>query len=87
VPQNDWGINQILKTIIMLKIILKLEGAQELTKNEQKSINGGTGPGGSFACDQWNSAGITTYAQCRNFLSSYPEIHWSNTNSVCWVFG
>jgi hypothetical protein len=25
----------------MLKNILKLEGAQELTKNEQKSINGG----------------------------------------------
>jgi hypothetical protein len=29
----------------MLKNILKLEGAQKLTKNEQKSINGsGTGP-------------------------------------------
>jgi hypothetical protein len=26
----------------MLKNILKLEGAQKLTKNEQKSINGGT---------------------------------------------
>jgi len=25
----------------MLKKILKLDGAQELTKNEQKSINGG----------------------------------------------
>jgi hypothetical protein len=25
----------------MLKNILKLDGAQELTKNEQKSINGG----------------------------------------------
>jgi hypothetical protein len=25
----------------MLKIILKLEGAQKLSKNEQKSINGG----------------------------------------------
>jgi hypothetical protein len=25
----------------MLKNILKLEGAQKLTKNEQKSINGG----------------------------------------------
>jgi hypothetical protein len=26
----------------MLKNILKLQGAQELTKNEQKSISGGT---------------------------------------------
>jgi hypothetical protein len=30
----------------MLKNILKLNGAQELTKNEQKSINGG-----KIACD------------------------------------
>jgi hypothetical protein len=28
----------------MLKNILKLDGAQKLTKNEQKSINGGNAP-------------------------------------------
>jgi len=33
-----------LKTIIMLKNILKLEGAQKLTKKEQKKINGGYYP-------------------------------------------
>jgi hypothetical protein len=32
------------KTKIMLKNILKLEGAQELTKNEQKSIKGSNAP-------------------------------------------
>jgi hypothetical protein len=42
----------------MLKNILKLEGAQKLTKNEQKSINGGiacsaggTCPKGSYCND------------------------------------
>ncbi len=34
-------LTKLIKTIIMLKNILKLEGAQKLTKNEQKSINGG----------------------------------------------
>lgn len=33
-----------LKLLIMLKNILKLEGAQTLNKNEQKIINGGDGP-------------------------------------------
>jgi hypothetical protein len=87
VSQNGWGINQILKTIIMLKNILKLEGAQKLTKGEQKSINGGNVKDNPFQCDQWNSAGITTYVKCRSYLTVYPEINWSNTNSVCWVMG
>jgi hypothetical protein len=39
--QNDWGITKLIKTIIMLKNILKLKGAQKLSKNEQKSIKGG----------------------------------------------
>jgi hypothetical protein len=51
----------------MLKNILKLEGAQKLTKNEQKNINGGwvPPPGGSCPngtcqysengpCRRWN---------------------------------
>jgi hypothetical protein len=33
-------LTKLMKTIIMLNNILKLEGAQKLTKNEQKSING-----------------------------------------------
>jgi hypothetical protein len=41
VSLNDWGIFKLIKTITMLKNILKLEGAQKLNKNEQKSINGG----------------------------------------------
>jgi hypothetical protein len=34
-------LTKLIKTIIMLKNILELEGAQKLTKNEQKSIKGG----------------------------------------------
>jgi hypothetical protein len=34
-------LTKLLKTIIMLKKILKLEGAQELTEQEQKVIKGG----------------------------------------------
>ena len=40
----------------MLKSILKLEGAQTITKNEQKSINGGKVPP---CCLVWNP--ITKY--------------------------
>lgn len=38
---NDWDNNQNDKTLIMLKRILNLEGADALTRSEQKSINGG----------------------------------------------
>jgi hypothetical protein len=34
----------------MLKNILDLEGAQKLTKNEQKEVNGGRMAAGLFAC-------------------------------------
>jgi hypothetical protein len=34
-------LTKLIKTRTMLKSILKLEGAQKLTKNEQKSIKGG----------------------------------------------
>jgi hypothetical protein len=44
VSKNDWVLTKYLKIIIMLKIILKLEGAQKLTKIEQKSIKGGSVP-------------------------------------------
>jgi hypothetical protein len=41
-------LTKLIKTIIMLKNILKLEGAQELTKNEKKSIKGSYAP----LCDE-----------------------------------
>jgi hypothetical protein len=34
-------LTKLIKTIAMLKNILKLEGAQELTRSEQKTISGG----------------------------------------------
>jgi hypothetical protein len=37
-------LTKFIKLYIMLKNILKLEGAQKLTKNEQKSIKGGNAP-------------------------------------------
>jgi hypothetical protein len=44
-------LTKLIKTIIMLKNILKLEGTQKLTKNEQKSVNGGKAPA---CCLTWN---------------------------------
>lgn len=35
----------------MLKTILNLEGAQQLSKNEQKSIHGGKAP---LCCMEWH---------------------------------
>jgi hypothetical protein len=46
-------INVTIKYYIMLKNILNLEGAQKLTKNEQKKINGGLCEG------QWIQCGMT----------------------------
>lgn len=45
----------------MLKKILKLEGAQELTRNEQKTIHGGK------ACDRGGSCptGTKCVSDCR----------------------
>jgi hypothetical protein len=56
----------------MLKNILKLNGAQELTKNEQKSIKGGKacfeggGCGNGVCCTTGTWAGMcrVTAAQC-----------------------
>jgi hypothetical protein len=57
----------------MLKNILKLEGAQKLTRNEQKSINGGLAcrsdngscPAGYCSATRPNSNGIW-YGMCIN---------------------
>jgi hypothetical protein len=45
----------------MLKNILKLEGAQKLTKNEQNNINGGI----AFVCCEWCADG-----SCLDWTSS-----------------
>lgn len=52
---NDWVIKQFLKQNIMLKNILKLNGAQQLSKNEQKEVNGGI----TVACAQAQANGCT----------------------------
>jgi hypothetical protein len=44
-------LTKFLKLYIMLKNILNVEGAQKLTKNEQKSITGGKAP---VCCLEWN---------------------------------
>lgn len=50
----------------MIKNILKLNGAQKLEKNEQKSISGGMGfpiPGG---CPNWHDALLCCYDYVNN---------------------
>jgi hypothetical protein len=57
----------------MLKNILKLEGAQKLSKNEQKSINGG------YIVDMSRYSSCSyhivsmTESQCMSNLSLYPK--------------
>jgi hypothetical protein len=41
VSLKDWVINQFLKQNTMLKNILKLNGVQRLSRNEQKEVIGG----------------------------------------------
>jgi hypothetical protein len=56
----------------MLKNILKLEGAQKLSKNEQKSINGGAGTPQSFGCHTYfYNYCITTEGACTNPKTVY----------------
>jgi hypothetical protein len=42
----------------MLKSILKLEGAQKLTKGEQKEINGGKETVQKPCCDPYDTTGV-----------------------------
>ena len=52
----------------MLKNILKLEGAQKLTKNEQKSINGGIKvQPANCACFCYNSNNQKVDAYCFSY--------------------
>ncbi len=58
---NVWG-NIILKTLIMLKSILNLKDAQTLSKEEQRSVNGGSNKA---------SCPIYTPRECRS-CGGYP---------------
>lgn len=64
--KNNRDINQIVKLYFMLKNILKLEGAQELTKNEQLKIKGNGGIEYIICCPEDNNIGYPdcTYIQC-----------------------
>ena len=46
----------------MLKNILKLNGAQQLSKNEQKSINGGNF--GYYLCDADSTVSCKSFRSC-----------------------
>jgi hypothetical protein len=54
-------LTKLIKTIIMLKNISKLEGAQKLTKNEQKKVVGG-------AC---HPLGLVGYINGVNYIRCY----------------
>jgi hypothetical protein len=61
------ALTKLIKTIIMLKNILKLEGAQKLTKNEQKAIKGGIhicysdGCSNGRYCCKWGCQSVPCY--------------------------
>lgn len=67
----------------MLKNILNLEGAQQLSKNEQKTISGGFIPDLSKLC------GVKTFrsveSQCLS-LTAYNPI-WYPSTQMCSVVG
>jgi len=64
VSLKDWNSNQkFFKTLIMLKNILNLAGAEQLSKKEQKTIKGGI----TRQCaDAWSSmsCATSTLANC-----------------------
>jgi hypothetical protein len=61
-------LTKLIKIIIMLKKILKLEGTQKLTKNEQKSINGGI----TEVCAKAISGGWAIYKGIGPCPAEYP---------------
>ena len=59
----------------MLKNILNLEGAQQLTKSEQKTINGGNiPPDGGANCGQFEIV-TATQARCLAYGASYRPVY------------
>jgi len=59
----------------MLKNILNLDGAQKLTKNEQKSINGGNEPAeGGSNCGEYKIV-TATQTRCLAYPISYRPVY------------
>ena len=68
----------------MLKSILKLNGAQELSKTEQESINGGGGPTLRRCCDP--ELHCCTFAGSRHAVLPCCTQPWSGS-PVCYSTG
>ena len=62
----------------MLKNILDLEGAQKLTKNEQKSIKGGV----TAECNRAINDGVALYKGQNPCPLDYPV----SSGGCCWSF-
>ncbi|WP_276378968.1 hypothetical protein [Flavobacterium sp. H4147] len=58
----------------MLKYILNLEGSQEISASEQKTIVGTTNVEAS-KCETWNS--IISFEDCADY---YPELYYSEVS-------
>ena len=63
----------------MLKNILKLDGAQQLSKNEQKEINGGIPVGCAY--QTWFIPPPSSATACKN--SNPGGFNYSYTNGTC----
>jgi hypothetical protein len=64
-------LTRLIKTITMLKNILKLEGTQKLTRGEQKSINGGKIP---YGCLRWSAVKQTCLQWDPAICEQSPEV-------------
>ena len=75
--------NLLIKLSIMLKNILKLNGAQQLSKSEQGSINGG-GPLQEQCGDGCNVGGCPTHLTCvQVFCGPNGPFGGTNTGWTC----
>ena len=74
IPEFVQGFFIILKNIIMLKSILKLEGAQEISVVEQKKIKGGALTFPSYCnwrvCADPNYLNDPLLRRCKDFCDS-----------------
>jgi hypothetical protein len=60
--------------MVMLKNILNLEGSQEISASEQKTILSSNVKEITSKCDSWNSM---IYEDCTEY---YPELTYANAN-------